>query len=306
MSVLQDGDKDDDSFFTGEPHRLPFTRRNRVLVTSVQQVKTSSKTTALSADDVRIKKKPPKEQQQKHQHAKKALFTAETVQQLIDLACAVEFSKQRGPPVESQFAEYRRKIQTLLQAALVKCVLEKQQSFDNHCTNHSADDAAMVQTSTLQANEENLVSNNACCAYAAQVEAVLYAAYFYADPGKYAGKCRSLIYNLSVNGYHLMTRYEPATLCALPTAQLAENTPLGVWRAAQSTNSNTVQNGSISTNSDKDVEEQEKQPAKGQFQCPNPRCKSWHTTYYQLQIRSADEPMTSFCSCLECGRRFKR
>tara|TARA_R110001606_G_scaffold3987_3_gene19000 strand:- start:759 stop:1145 length:387 start_codon:yes stop_codon:yes gene_type:complete len=35
------------------------------------------------------------------------------------------------------------------------------------------------------------------------------------------------------------------------------------------------------------------------------RCKSNKTTYYQMQTRSADEPMTVFVSCLNCERNWK-
>lgn len=35
------------------------------------------------------------------------------------------------------------------------------------------------------------------------------------------------------------------------------------------------------------------------------KCKSRKCSYYQLQTRSADEPMTLFVSCLDCGARFK-
>jgi transcription elongation factor S-II len=35
------------------------------------------------------------------------------------------------------------------------------------------------------------------------------------------------------------------------------------------------------------------------------KCKSKKCTYYQLQTRSADEPMTTFVSCLDCGNRWK-
>jgi transcription elongation factor S-II len=41
----------------------------------------------------------------------------------------------------------------------------------------------------------------------------------------------------------------------------------------------------------------------GFFKCG--RCKSVKTTYYQMQTRSADEPMTVFVSCLNCGRNWK-
>lgn len=38
---------------------------------------------------------------------------------------------------------------------------------------------------------------------------------------------------------------------------------------------------------------------------PCPKCKSQKTTYYQIQTRSADEPMTSHCTCFNCGKRWK-
>lgn len=41
----------------------------------------------------------------------------------------------------------------------------------------------------------------------------------------------------------------------------------------------------------------------GFFTCN--KCKSKKTTYYQLQTRSADEPMTTYVSCLNCGKKWK-
>jgi DNA-directed RNA polymerase subunit M/transcription elongation factor TFIIS len=35
------------------------------------------------------------------------------------------------------------------------------------------------------------------------------------------------------------------------------------------------------------------------------KCKSKECTYYQLQTRSADEPMTTFVTCISCGQRWK-
>jgi DNA-directed RNA polymerase subunit M/transcription elongation factor TFIIS len=47
----------------------------------------------------------------------------------------------------------------------------------------------------------------------------------------------------------------------------------------------------------------EKKNQDGFFKCG--RCKSMKTTYYQMQTRSADEPMTVFVSCLNCERNWK-
>eukprot|EP00922_Rhytidocystis_sp_ex-Travisia-forbesii_P019970 GHVS01029466.1.p1 GENE.GHVS01029466.1~~GHVS01029466.1.p1 ORF type:complete len:444 (+),score=123.40 GHVS01029466.1:246-1577(+) len=41
----------------------------------------------------------------------------------------------------------------------------------------------------------------------------------------------------------------------------------------------------------------------GQFPCG--KCKGTTTVYFQMQTRSADEPMTTFVTCLNCGHRFK-
>ncbi len=47
----------------------------------------------------------------------------------------------------------------------------------------------------------------------------------------------------------------------------------------------------------------EKKNQDGFFKCG--RCKSMKTTYYQMQTRSADEPMTVFVSCLNWERNWK-
>ena len=41
----------------------------------------------------------------------------------------------------------------------------------------------------------------------------------------------------------------------------------------------------------------------GIFQCR--KCNSRKTTYYSLQTRSADEPMTNFITCVNCKHRWK-
>lgn len=54
---------------------------------------------------------------------------------------------------------------------------------------------------------------------------------------------------------------------------------------------------------DKMLYEVRKEMATNMFTCG--RCKKAECTYYQLQTRSADEPMTTFVSCLNCGKRWK-
>jgi len=41
----------------------------------------------------------------------------------------------------------------------------------------------------------------------------------------------------------------------------------------------------------------------GMFTCG--KCKGTKTTYFQMQTRSSDEPMTTFVTCLTCNNRWK-
>lgn len=43
--------------------------------------------------------------------------------------------------------------------------------------------------------------------------------------------------------------------------------------------------------------------AGGAFVCK--KCKGDKTTYYQMQTRSSDEPMTVFVTCLSCGTKWR-
>ena len=36
------------------------------------------------------------------------------------------------------------------------------------------------------------------------------------------------------------------------------------------------------------------------------KCRSKKCTYYELQTRSADEPMTLFITCIDCGTKWKQ
>lgn len=54
---------------------------------------------------------------------------------------------------------------------------------------------------------------------------------------------------------------------------------------------------------DKNKFEQNLEAATDTFTCR--KCKSKKCTYYQMQTRSADEPMTIFVTCIDCGNRFK-
>ena len=52
-----------------------------------------------------------------------------------------------------------------------------------------------------------------------------------------------------------------------------------------------------------EMKKKEIEEKKGLFKCY--KCKSERTSYYQMQLKSADEPMSTFVRCLECGNRWK-
>lgn len=55
--------------------------------------------------------------------------------------------------------------------------------------------------------------------------------------------------------------------------------------------------------SESQIFQQEETQEEGIFVCG--KCGSKKTTYYSLQTRSADEPMTNFITCCECKHRWK-
>ena len=53
----------------------------------------------------------------------------------------------------------------------------------------------------------------------------------------------------------------------------------------------------------KELAKDQEKEYKGMFKCE--KCKSNKTTFYQMQTRSADEPMTTFVTCMNCGKKWK-
>lgn len=44
---------------------------------------------------------------------------------------------------------------------------------------------------------------------------------------------------------------------------------------------------------------------KAKMQCPKDGCDGDEAAFFQVQIRSADEPMTGFYKCMTCGNRWR-
>jgi len=56
-------------------------------------------------------------------------------------------------------------------------------------------------------------------------------------------------------------------------------------------------------NRDKNKYKTDKSGASKEFKCR--KCGKRETNYYQVQTRSADEPMTTFITCLNCGNHWR-
>ena len=117
---------------------------------------------------------------------------------------------------------------------------------------------------------------------------------------KYKQKFLSLKYNLSKPDNDLIDRLKSGkvTSKSIVTLPPEELYPLGP--TARILDSNKLRDQALLGQLNKPVSEL----PDGAFTCG--RCKKKKTTYYELQTRSADEPMTAFISCLACGKRWKQ
>ena len=116
----------------------------------------------------------------------------------------------------------------------------------------------------------------------------------------YVSKSKSLYTNLDSNSYvkhvALMDRIfngeiEPSRLAYLTPIELYPE----VWNYIIEENEKRT----------KIIDESIKASATDKYMCPNRHCKARKAIYTQVQTRSADEPMTIFLTCLECGKRWR-
>lgn len=118
--------------------------------------------------------------------------------------------------------------------------------------------------------------------------------------GIYLGKARHVIYNLRLSPENDISLKERLLGKAINPADILDMEPWemypSIWHQAivnSQKRRKLYESGlaNLSTVSD------------GMFKCG--KCGKLKTTYYQLQTRSADEPLTTFVTCLNCGNRWK-
>lgn len=88
-------------------------------------------------------------------------------------------------------------------------------------------------------------------------------------------------------------KFKSTDLVNMSPEQLWPNGPYGKKRRAKRVHDAHLQA----------INAEEKENYSGMFKCG--KCKSMKTTYYQMQTRSADEPMTTFVTCTNCSNRWK-
>lgn len=116
---------------------------------------------------------------------------------------------------------------------------------------------------------------------------------------RYTAKCRSIIFNLrdpknpDLRRRVLAGILQPERLTLMDPVEMASDALKRQRRlyAALSMRATTLGTG------------EDKHAVTDMFFCR--RCKQRKCTYYQMQTRSADEPMTTFVTCLNCNNRWK-
>lgn len=113
----------------------------------------------------------------------------------------------------------------------------------------------------------------------------------------YKRKAMTIIFNLKEPRSQLVTRVLSGEV---KTKDIANLSPDKLWPTGPyATTMKEIEYRDLVRDNKKGIETN----VRGIFQCG--KCKSWKTTYYQMQTRSADEPMTTFVNCVDCGKRWK-
>ncbi len=120
-------------------------------------------------------------------------------------------------------------------------------------------------------------------------------------PTQYGDKCKQLYFNLNNNPCILDT-YALESLVHISDDDFAVGTPVEEWRREYEKKKIFEQN-ILSQKQEYDKEEQKMDNSKSTLVCG--RCHSKDIDTDLKQTRGADEPMTCFCACKNCGKRWR-
>ena len=149
-----------------------------------------------------------------------------------------------------------------------------------------------------EADEEYANEVNACdpIRVAVTVESVLFENWG-GSTGSQKAKYRSLIFNLKDSKNPdfrrkvLLGQFKPERLVNMSTTEMASDERRQETKKIEAKALFECERGAP------------KEATTDQFKCG--RCGQRKTTYYQMQTRSADEPMTTYVTCVNCNNRWK-
>jgi len=118
------------------------------------------------------------------------------------------------------------------------------------------------------------------------------------DTKGYANKYRDILPNIKkVPEFRddiLAGRVSPQELMTMPVENMAGSKKIKARLAAKEWELKAR---------DSDAKKKAAQKITNAYRCG--KCRNNRCSYYQIQIRGADEPMTTFVTCLKCGKRWK-
>lgn len=132
---------------------------------------------------------------------------------------------------------------------------------------------------------------------AREIESEVYKAEYAAVNDSYRNKLRTFTMNLrnkknpELRGRILEGHISPAAFIKMAPADMAPEALKKEIEKLQKQNLFDAQGAT------------EKRAVTDRFTCG--KCKHKKVSYYQMQTRSADEPLTTFCTCENCGNRWK-
>lgn len=142
-----------------------------------------------------------------------------------------------------------------------------------------------------------LPSVAACAEYVRALERQVYVQ-AQAARRPYMRAARSMAFNLRQNGAYLVETYTPQQLPQLDHTLLAKNTPMETWYENHLENQRKQEE--MLQMKPTDLLEDD---GTSLMQCS--RCQSSDIIWEQKQTRGADESMTVFFQCKNCGKRWK-
>ncbi|KAM9910348.1 hypothetical protein OXX69_004567 [Metschnikowia pulcherrima] len=163
--------------------------------------------------------------------------------------------------------------------------------YDNSTRNASV--SALYTALAIERDDDSA----AILAVAREIESEVFKAEFAAVTDSYRNKLRTFTMNLrnkknpQLRGRLLEGHITPAAFIKMPPSEMA---PEALKKEIEKLHKQNLFDAQGAT---------EKRAVTDRFTCG--KCKHKKVSYYQMQTRSADEPLTTFCTCENCGNRWK-